>query len=187
MIPPIKEYDYDPRNLPKAVLESLGLAIACASQAEEVISLAIGGCLGLDIEHSIAATTHMALPLKFSVLRSAAEIRIDDLNDLDELDKLLEDVDKALGKRHLFAHAEWCQDPDTKQLFLVKKVARTSVNAEKTSVTPESVRADALTIYQAGMALMEFIAARELLPAIPATKRPRFHKTKAERKKRRKT
>jgi hypothetical protein len=56
-----------------------------------------------------------------------------------------------------------------------------------TPVTPGSVRADAETIYQAGLNSMTFIFARGLLPSIPATKRPRAHKTKGERKKRRKT
>lgn len=182
-----KEYDYDPRNLPKELLESIGLAIAGASQTEDIISLAIGGCLGVEIEYYIAATTHMTLPLKFSVLRSAAEIRIDNLDDLDELDRLLDDIDKALGKRHDIAHGEWCRDPETEQLFRVKKVARMSVNAEMAPVTPESVRADALAIYQAGLNLMTFIADRGLLPTFPAEKRPRAHKTKAARKKRRQT
>jgi hypothetical protein len=114
-------------NLPKELLESIGLAIATASQTEEALSLAIGGCLGVEIEFYIAATTHMTLPLKFSVLRSAAEIRIDDLDDLDELDGVLNDIDKALGNRHEIAHGEWRQDPETKQLFRVKKsLARAS-------------------------------------------------------------
>jgi hypothetical protein len=181
----IKEYDYNPRNLPKEILESIGLAIASAAQTESVISMAIGGCLGLEIEYFLAVTTHMSLPLKFSVLRAAAEIRIDNLDDLDELDRLLDEVDKAIAKRHEIAHCEWCCDPDTKQLFRVKKVARTSVNAEMLPVTPESVKAEAEIIFQAGLNLMTFIMARDMLPKIPAAKRPRFHKTKAERKKRR--
>lgn len=185
-IPLQKEYDFDPHNLPKELLEAIGLAIASATQTEGVVALAIGGCLGLEIEYYLSVTTHMTLPLKFSVLRSAAEIKIDNVDDLDELDRLLERVDSALGKRHEIAHGGWCRDPKTKELFRAKMVARTSVNAEVIRVTPGSVRADADAIYTAGMDLMMFIGSRGLLPIVPSERRPRAHKLKAARKKRRK-
>jgi hypothetical protein len=43
-----KEFDFDPSNLPPDLLQAIGLAIACGAQTESVISMAIGGCLGLD-------------------------------------------------------------------------------------------------------------------------------------------
>jgi hypothetical protein len=181
-----KEFDFDPRNLPADLLQAIGLAIACGAQTESVISMAIGGCLGLDVEYAAATTTHMTLPLKFSVLRSAAEIRIDDLDDLDELDRLIDEVDKALGKRHEIAHANWCSDPETNELFRVKQVARARVDAERIPMTAASIKDDAAVIYQAGMDLMSFIGTRGLMPRIPTQIRPRAHKSKAARKKRRK-
>jgi hypothetical protein len=63
-----KEFDFDPRNLPDDLLQAIGLTIACGAQTESVISTAIGGCLGLEVEYAAATTTHMTLPLKFSVL-----------------------------------------------------------------------------------------------------------------------
>jgi hypothetical protein len=181
---PSKEYDFDPHNLPDELLKAIGLAIACGAQTEAVISMGIGGCLGLDIEYAAATTTHMTLPLKFSIFRSAAEINIDDLDDLDELDRLLDAVDKALGKRHEIAHATWCRDPDSNELFRVKQVARTRLESDKIHANPKQVRADAEVIYTAGMDLMKFIGERGLVPRLPTTLRPRGHKSKAARKKR---
>ena len=184
-MPPTKEYDFDPRNLPQDLLAAIGLAITCASQTESVLEMAIGGCLGLDSEYTLAASTHMTLPLKFSVLRSAAEIRIDSLDDLDQLDILLDNIDRALGKRHNLAHDGWCRDPHTSTLFRTKYVARTRLQGDLIPVTVDSVREDAKAIYDAGMALMTFLAIRHLMPPIPAQPRPREHKSKAARKKRR--
>lgn len=181
-----KEFDFDPRNLPADLLEAIGLAIACGAQTESVISMAIGGCLGVEVDYAAATTTHMTLPLKFSVLRSAAEIRIDNLDDLDELDRLLDAVDKALGRRHEIAHANWCRDSETNELFRVKQIARTRVEADRIPVTIESIRNDAAVIYQAGMDLMSFIGARGLGPRFPKEVRLRGHKSKGARKKRRK-
>jgi hypothetical protein len=183
---PSKEYDFDPRNLPQNLLAAVGLAISCGSQTEGTLAMAIGGCLGLDAEYAMAVTTHMTLPLKFSILRSAAEIRIDDLDDLDELDGLLDGIDTALGKRHTWAHDRLCRDPDTDQLFRVKQVARTRLEAGFVPITVEDVLADAGVIYDAGTALMKFIGIRRLLPPIPTQLRPRGHKSKAARKIRRK-
>lgn len=75
----MKEYDFDPRNLPKELLAAIGLATASASQTESLVEMAIDGCASLAVEFTAPTTTHMAAPLRDSVLRSAAEIRIDDL------------------------------------------------------------------------------------------------------------
>jgi hypothetical protein len=183
-VSPLKGYDFDPRNLPQDLLAAIGLAIASGSQTEMVMSLAIGGCLGVDAEYAMAVTTHMTLPLKFSVLRSVAEIRIDSLDDLDELDRLLENIDKALGKRHAVAHDRWCRDPSDNKLLRVKQVARTRLEGDVIAVTAKDILGDASLIYQAGMDLLSFIRSRNLAPHIPPL-RPRAHKSKALRKKRR--
>jgi len=185
-VAPIKEFDFDPHNFPGNIHRAIGLAVTCGAQTESVIAMAIAGCLGLDVEYGAAVTTHMTLPLKFSVLRSAAEIRIDSLDDLDTLDLLLDEVDKALGKRHIWAHANLCKDQDTGELFLIKQVARSRLEGDRVPVSAASIRADAETIYKAGMDLMAFITERGLLPALITPPRPRGHKAKAARKRRRK-
>src|SRR5262245_39382817 len=74
-----KEYDFDPQNLSHDLLAAIGLMTACAAQTEFCVEVGIAGCLGVDAEYGQAVTAHMAMPLRFSVLKSAAEIRIDDL------------------------------------------------------------------------------------------------------------
>lgn len=62
-MPPPKEFDFDPRNLPHEIWEAIGFAILCGSQTENILGMAIGGCLGIDAEYAMAVTTHMTLPL----------------------------------------------------------------------------------------------------------------------------
>jgi hypothetical protein len=177
-------YDYDPKNLPRALLKAIGQAIAAGSQTEAIISMAIMGCLGIDAEYGYAVTTHMTLPHKYDVLKSVAEIRLTNPADLDSLDTLLANIEKALGKRHLVAHDGWCRNPHTNETFRSHIRARGSLQAELIPVTAQSVEKDALFIYDAGMELMEFVQQHGLIPSIPGL-RPRGHKTKAARKKRR--
>jgi len=131
---PIKEYDFDPRNLPPELLNAIGLAVASFAQTEAVMEMAIAGCLGIDTEYGAAVTTHMPAPLRFSVLRSVAEISIDDLDILDELDELLAELDTAFNKRNDLIHNEWARDPDTGKFFTIKERARTRYELELGSV-----------------------------------------------------
>ncbi len=97
-------YDFDPHNLPQKLLAAIGLALTSYAQTERMVQDAIAGCLGVDTEYGAAATTHMAMPLRFSVLKSVAEIRIDDLDALDELDELISKVEDAANRRNAIAH-----------------------------------------------------------------------------------
>jgi hypothetical protein len=177
-------YDFDPRNLPQEYLTAIGIAVASSAQTESVIELAIAGCLGVDQEYGAAITTHMAAPLRFSVLRSVAEIKIDDLDALDELDDLLAEAETAGVKRNGIAHHSWCHNPKTGEVFTVKEVARTSYSMDLIPMPIDKVKADAEFIYQIGMKLMLFIQNNGIMPANTPL-RNRFHKTKPERKKRR--
>jgi hypothetical protein len=179
-------YDFDPRNLPPEVLAAIGLAVAASAQTESIIEDAIGGCLGLDHEYTMAVTTHMAAPLRDSVLRSAAEIRIDNLDDLDELDRLLDNVKTAFEKRNAIVHHSWCRHPDTGEVFTVKETARVRVEAELIPIAVDKIKRDAAFIYRVGMELNDFLVARNLLPQLAAESRARSHKSKAARTARRK-
>jgi hypothetical protein len=176
-------YDYDPRNLPRKLVAAIGRLIAAGSQTETAINIAIMGCLGLDSEYGMAVTTHMALPLKFHVLKSVAEIRLHSPDSLDDLDKILDEIDTALGKRHDAAHDQWCLHPDTKETYRTKIKARGSVAGELIPVSVHAVEADALAVYESGMKLIDFVMRHDLTPPV-APLRPRGHKTKAARKKR---
>jgi hypothetical protein len=184
MEPPVI-YDYDPRNLPQDALAAIGLSVSCAAQAEHFIEMAIGGCLGLDANYMTAVTTHMPMPLRFHVLKSAAEIRIDDLDDLDLLDIILDKIDKAMQKRNDVAHNTWCMHPTTHQIFTQKTTARGSIDIELIPMDIPAIKRDADTIYAASIELMSFLMAKNLLPALPSRRVDRGHKTKSARKKRR--
>lgn len=179
-------YDFDPRNLPSELLNAIGLAVASFAQTEKILEMAIAGCLGVDAEYGGAVTTHMPSPLRFSVLKSVAEIRIDDLDVLDELDKQLQELEAAFNKRNDLMHNQWARDPDSNNIFIVKEKARTRYEMESLPMTIDGVEGDALFIYQAGMNFMSFLMKKGLLPSFPPS-RPRGHKSKAARKKRRRS
>lgn len=178
-------FDYDPRNLPREMLAAIGLVAASSAQTESIVEMGIGGCLGIDTDYSYAVTTHMNAPLRDNVLRAAAEIRIEDLDDLDELDRLLDNINAAFSKRNGYVHRTWCRHPETGAVFTTKITARGSVDAELVPVSLDQVTADANFIYDAGMALMTFLSAKNLFSPFPKHRRERGHKTKAARKKRR--
>lgn len=181
-----KQYDFNPYNLRPDILQAIGLLIACSGQTEDIFESAVAGCLGLDIEYGLAVTTHMSMPLRVSVLKSAAEIRIDDLDALDELDDIIEVIEEAFSKRNAVAHNQLCRDPETEEVFSVKEVARISVQADLHSLSVDQIRNDALFVYEAGITLFRFLKTHGLNPNFPAEPRPRGHKSRAARKARRK-
>lgn len=180
----VTEYDFDPRNLPHDLLAAIGLAITSSTQTEHIMQDAIAGCAGIDAEYGRAITTHMPMPLRFSVLRSVAEIHIDDLDHLDELDELLKEVDTAINKRNDLAHNQWCREPKSGDLFVIKEKARTRYELDLLPMSIDHIKSEATFIYDVGIRFMRFLMARGLLP--PASPhRPRAHKSKAARKVRR--
>jgi len=182
---PSKVYDFDPRNLPQDMLAAIGLMTASAAQTEGVVEMAIACFLDIDVEYGQAVTTHMAMPLRFSVLRSSAEIRIDDLDTLDELDNIVDGIEEAFGKRNGVVHYSWCRNPDTNEIFTVKDTARTRVETELIPMTVDHVKRDAIFVYDAGMSLMAFLMRNGFKQKLPPINRVRGHKSRAARKKRR--
>jgi hypothetical protein len=178
------EYDFDPHNLPQALLTAIGFVATCAAQTEQVVEAAIGGCLGLDSEYGASVTTHMAMPLRFSVLRSVAEIKINNLDDLDELDRLLDEIDAAFVARNEILHHLWARNPTNNDLVLTKETARSRYEIESVPMTVDQVKITGERIYKAGIDLMAFLIRISLVPSPPPI-RPRHHKSKAARKKRR--
>ncbi|NML76797.1 hypothetical protein HHL25_21900 [Rhizobium sp. S-51] len=179
-----RNLDFDPRKLPPQYLEAIGLAVACSAQTEDHMQMAISGCLGIDAELGWGVTSHMTAPLRENVLKSVAEIRIDDLDDLDRLDDLIDLVKQAADKRNAIVHHMWCHDEKTGEVFLVKTTARNTVKADVVPMPLDTIRADAMFIYDAGIKLLQFLLAKDLIPALPPVGRSRFHKSKAARKKR---
>ena len=179
MDPKFRDLDFDPRNLPKEYLEAIGLASACYAQTENHVQLAIAGLLGVDIETGWALSTHMSAPLRESALKSLAELKLTDLDDIEKLDTLLDKVKKAGGKRNDIAHNLWCRDEKTGEVFHLLTDARTRVSVEQKPVSLNSVQSDATFIYDAGIELLGFLIAKNLVPALPSRDRVRFDKRKA--------
>src|SRR6476660_3708042 len=136
-------FDYSPYNLPSEILRGIGLMIACSAQTEDIFESAVAGCLGLDLELGYAVTTHMPMPLRISILRTAAEIRIDALDALDELDELIDLIQVAFDKRNAVAHQQWCRDPDTNATYTIKHTARTSLKADLLPMSIGELESDA--------------------------------------------
>jgi len=178
------EFDFNPHHLPNDLLIAIGRVVTASTQTENIVNMAIAGCLGIDFEYQVAVTQHMPLPLKFSVLQSAAEIRLDDLDALDELDDLLERIKAALEKRNGIVHDSWATEPLGRTVHRVTQKARVRVEANMMAVNVADVGNDANEIVAAGLALMKFLQDRDLIPAYPSG-RPRGHKSKAARKERR--
>lgn len=178
------EFQLSPSKLPQDLRAAIGFVVAAASQTENLINWAIGGCLGIDAEYMIAVTQHMTLPLKFDVLHAVAEIRIDDLDALDILDELLTTARNAIDKRNSIVHDTFGVAKTDGRLFRLKQTARGSVEAESIPITVEQIIADAGAIEASGLALMIFLQEHGLIPATPSG-RPRGHKTRAARKARR--
>jgi hypothetical protein len=178
------EYDYDPHNLPQDILAAIGFVATCSSQTEGIVEMAIGGCLGVTVEYAAAVTTHMNAPMRDQTLRAAAEIRLDDLDALDELDRILDAVNAAFSKRNLYLHKMIGTDPQGK-IFSTSITARGSVDVEIIPLTVASILKDGMAIYEAGMNLMSFMGRHKLSPKFPTAHRSRAHKRKAARKKRR--
>ena len=179
----LEYYDFDPRNLPQDLLAAIGLMTTSAAHTESVVDEAIAGCLGIDYEFGQAVTTHMTMPLRFDVLRSAAELRIDDLDALDALDVLLGRLKEAFAKRNAVVHHMWCCDPETGNIVMVKETAREQVDIKSIPMSVDQVKDDALFVYETGVALFSFLKAHNLLPPFPTALRPR--KSQEERKKHR--
>ncbi len=179
------EYDYTPHNLPQDILVAIGIVATCASQTEGIVEMAIGGCLGITVEYAASITAHMNAPMRDQVLRAAAEIRLDDLDVLDELDGLLDAINVAFAKRNQYLHNMIGADPQG-NVFATSITARGSVDVAIIPLTAEMIQRDALAIYKAGMDLIIFMKKHKLGPKFPTEVRLRAHKTRAARKKRRK-
>lgn len=180
------ELDFQPSNIPSEYLEAIGLITLSSSHTEHVVEWGIASCAGIDVEKGMAVTTHMPGPLRDNVLRSLAEIAIEDLDALDELDNILDRLKTATVARNKYVHNSLCVEPKTGNVYLSTSQARGSVQTESIPVSPEDIKSAASEIYSLGLELLQFFISVRLQPIMPPDIRPRAHKTKAARKKRRK-
>ncbi len=159
--------DFEPEHLPHDFLAALGLMSASASHTDGIVEMAIAGMLGIDGEQGYAVTAHMSAPLRVSVLKAAAEIRFDNPKILDELDVIIDEITNAAGARNDMIHGAWCLKRSTNEVILVKQEARTHVNVTSRPMTVDEVKLKSRALYEAGINLMRFILAVDVLPALP--------------------
>lgn len=179
------QLDFDPRSLPPDFLKAIGLVTVATGQTENQIEELITGCLGVDFEYGMAVTLHMAMPQRFSAVRAAAEIRLDDLDALDTLDDLVDRAEKAFEARNSIVHHQFGFERRTGRVFLVKESARKRVESDVVEITLDQINATAKEMYDVGIDLYNFAKKHSLLATFPPGPRPRQHKSRAARKKRR--
>lgn len=177
------DLDYDPHGIPHEYMEAIGLVAACSAQTESVIELAISGCLGLETQYGTAVTAHMSGPQRKNLLLASAELRLDDLDALDELDLILENIETVMQKRNSAVHNQWGYSPKQKKVYTARFSARGSVRGDLIPMDLNTIKSDAWDIYEAGLRLMNFIRVMGLIPKIGPSE-PRHHRLKSSRKKR---
>jgi hypothetical protein len=162
--------DFSPFNLPHKYLAAIGLMSATASSTDAIVEMAIAIFLGIDAEQGWAVTAHMSAPQRESVLKSAAEIYLDDPDHLDRLDNLLAAIKTASQARNEMVHGSWCVRPSDKAVMLAKQQARTHVVVQLRPVPIAEIEKKAVALYHSGMDLMDFLLDLGLEPKMP---RPR--------------
>lgn len=174
--------DFEPLSLPQEHLAAIGLMSAAASSTDSIIEMAIAGMLGIDGEQGYAVTAHMSAPLRASVLKSAAEIVLEDPRALDALDDIMEEIRVAVVERNDVVHGSWCVRHSDGTVFLVQQEARTHVAMSSRPVTVDEIESKALALYDAGMNLMRFLIAVDKVPVLPRADRRRGVNTPKARK-----
>ncbi|HBR67898.1 MAG TPA: hypothetical protein DEA55_00805 [Rhodospirillaceae bacterium] len=160
-------WDFDPRNLPPKFLQAVGLLAGASAQTEHVLGKFIGGLLGIDAIQALALTSNMTIPLKERVIRALAELRAPDLQELDKIDDLIDAAIAAFEKRNTVLHNPFMIHPETEEIFSHRLRVKGSLHLELKVITIEEIEQDAITLYEIGMRIMEFIDSRGLFPPIP--------------------
>lgn len=163
----MKVYDFDPRNLPQELLTALGLVVASAAYAEDIIDQAIGGMSRLDFEYTGCLTTHMTMPIRFKALRSTAKITLPK-EDYDTLLDIVSRLEKAFDERNAIVHNVWVTDPGGGETILLKETASREYKIDLIAKSTRAVQTVAANLYAVAMELYVFIGARGLHPDLDA-------------------
>jgi hypothetical protein len=179
---PSKIYDFDPRNLPRELLNAIGLAIAASAQTEGTLDWAIAGCAGINAIYGAAITGNVMVSTKLNILSSIAEARINDPHLLADIDDSVQELRDLFGTRNQLAHDKWCRDEETGETFRVDENAKTQVAMKLVPTAVRDIETHAASMYEAGMKLMRILIATDLLPEVPDGPRQVAHPDQASRK-----
>jgi hypothetical protein len=155
-------YDFEPKNLPTEYLAAIGLVVANASQTDNIMRDFIGALLGIDNVETIALGTHMSTSMKDDIIRSLAELSAPCASEIDQIDDILDKIRSASSRRNEVAHNAFAIHPTTGEIFSMRERARGSLQVEFRPIKVEELLSIADEVYQAGMALMQFIIDRNL-------------------------
>lgn len=182
-------YDFDPNNMPPDLLQAIGLMAMCSAQTEGVMQNFIGAVLQIDNLEAIALTAHMSAPLKDQVARALIELNGLSEGTVDTVDELLDAISEAAAKRNVVVHNSLARHPETGEVFSYRQVARGSLQVSLQAVSVDEIKKDAAAIYDAGVELLRFMIAYDLVPIDRSRSRlapmNRRKKARAERVERR--
>ena len=162
----MKNYDFNPRNLPNELLQAIGLLVASSAYTESIVDQGITGLLGLDWAFGLIVTTHLTMPQRFQMLETAAKRRIADPVVLGEFEVHIKKLNDAFDRRNRIVHQAWCCDPTSGELYLIKTSARKELKMEIVAIVDQKVPEDAQFMYQVGVDLYSFLGLNGLLPCL---------------------
>ncbi len=157
-------YDFNPNNLPPEYLRAVGLVAMASAQTEHVIEEFIGALIGSDNVETLALATHMSGPLKDHVARALIELNATTASVVDAVDDLLDEIEAALKKRNIIVRSPLIRHPDTGAVLSYRLKARGSLQLGLVPISVAEIEQDAALIYEAGMALLQFMIFRGLMP-----------------------
>lgn len=159
-------YNFNPNDLPDEYLRATGLVVTSASQTEKIMRDFAGALLGIDNIESIAFGTHLSFPMKDNIIRAVVELNAPSASAVDTLDDILDEIENALLFRNVVAHSEFAIHPDNGDVYLMREKARGSLQVDFKPVKTEELLAAAERIYQAGLALQDYMTRSGLIPRL---------------------
>ena len=177
--------DFTPANIPPEYLQAIGHLVVASSFLEMNLQAAIHGLARLDREYGAALTTHMTGPNRLSALESVAELTLNDIPKIIEVEDIIGEVRNSSASRADYVHAFWCRDEETNEVYTYREVSRTGLDVKISRPSAAAITREARAATKLGIKLWSFVHDAGLLPASPI--RPRGHKIKRKRKKFRKS
>jgi len=157
-------YDFDPNNIPPEYLQAVGLVAMTSASTESATAEFIGALIGADNIETLALTTHMNAPLKDHVARSLIELNAVSAEILDQVDDLLDNIDDATARRNVIIHNQLIMHPKTGEVLSHRLKARGSLQLELRPISVEEIKEDARLIYEAALALINFMGIFRIEP-----------------------